>query len=102
MSRLTRRAARVADLDEARALELGQAEADRRLRDAEPLCEVALHERRSLRQLPADDQLAQRLRDAVLDRSRAAIGPTLLSASVMPVYGRAHGFEISYRKPYLG
>ena len=31
---------------------------DRRLRDAEPLREVALHERRSLRQLAADDQLA--------------------------------------------
>src|SRR5437879_6235699 len=45
------RAACIADLDEAGAREFSQAHANRRLRDAEPLCEVALDERRSLGQL---------------------------------------------------
>src|SRR5438105_15494455 len=49
----------VADLDEPGALELRQAEADRRLRDTEALCELALDERRSFGEPPADDQLAQ-------------------------------------------
>ena len=43
------RPARVADLDEPLALELREPDPDRRLRDAEPLGEVALHERRALR-----------------------------------------------------
>ena len=48
-----------------------QADADRRLRDAEPLREVALHERRPLGQLPADDQVAERAGDPLLDRLAA-------------------------------
>ncbi len=43
----------VADLDEARALERDERVAHRRLRDAEPLGEVALHERRPLGRRPA-------------------------------------------------
>ena len=50
------RASRVADLDETLALELGEPDADRRLRDAESLGEVALHERRPLRELSAEDE----------------------------------------------
>ena len=62
------RAARRRDGDEALALELAQAGADRRRRDAELLREVALDERRARRQLAVDDQLAERLGHALLDR----------------------------------
>ena len=65
------RAAVVGDLDEPGALERDERVADRRLRDAEPLGEVALHERRALRQPAGDDQLAQRLRRALLHRRAA-------------------------------
>ena len=65
------RAARLADLDEPLALERREADADRRLRDAEPLGEVPLHERRPGRQLPADDQVAERSGDPLLDRLAA-------------------------------
>jgi hypothetical protein len=53
--------------DEALALELAQPGPDRCRRDAELLREVALHERRPLRQLPVDDELAQRPRHELLD-----------------------------------
>ena len=57
-----------ADRDEAFALEPAEARPHRRLRDAEPRRELPLHELRALGQLPGDDQRAQRLRDALLDR----------------------------------
>ena len=56
------------DRDEALALELAEPGANGRRRDAELLGELALHERRALGQLSVDDQLAERARDAVLDR----------------------------------
>ena len=62
------RAAGRGDGDEALALELAQAGADGRRRDAELLREIALDERRARGKLPVDDELAERLRDALLDR----------------------------------
>ena len=55
------RPARRGDGDEALALELAQAGAHRRRRDAELLREIALDERRPRGQLAVDDQIAQRL-----------------------------------------
>ena len=63
-----RGATRVADLDQAGALELDEAEPYRRLRDAEPFGEVALDERCALGELTGDDEVPQRLRDSVFDR----------------------------------
>ena len=63
-----RRAAVGADLDEPFALELGEGDPDRRRRDAEALRQVAMDERRPLGELAGDDQRAERLRDALLDR----------------------------------
>ena len=57
-----------ADRDEAFALEPAQARPHRCLRDAEPRGELPLHELRALGQLAGDDQRAERLRDALLDR----------------------------------
>ena len=56
------------DGDEALALELAQPGADRGRRNSELLREIALHERRPLRQLPVDDQVTERARDLLLDR----------------------------------
>ena len=98
------RAAVVGDLDEPGALERDERVADRRLRDAEPLGEVALHERRSLRQPAGDDQLAQRLGRALLRRraaDRLDVGEMLradeLTLDLRPLYARRPRFEISCR-----
>ena len=84
-----------ADLDEPLALELREADPHRRLRDAEPLGEVALDERRPLRQLPADDQLAQRRRRRAASTDSRLIG----SISVDGCMLARPRFEISYRDP---
>ncbi len=62
------RAAGLADLDQPLPLERREADAHGCLGDAEPLSQVALHERRPRRQLAADDQVAEPARDPVLDR----------------------------------
>ena len=62
------RPARRGDGDEPLALELAQTGPHGRRRDAELLREIALDERRAGRKLAVDDEIAERLRHALLDR----------------------------------